>query len=119
VGRRLTPPIGICLGLQIAVVEFARNVLGLQGSASCERAPPAIRADPVCAHVDADAHSTEMVPGTPHPVVINMPEISVTHLGGTMRLGTRATVFVKPDCVTRACAPLRPLSLGLWPVRLM
>jgi CTP synthase len=66
------PYLGICLGFQIAVIEFARNVCGLEG-----------------------ANSAELDPHTPHPVVINMPEISTTVLGGTMRLGSRHTVFQK------------------------
>ncbi|GAA5809077.1 CTP synthase ura7 [Mucor flavus] len=64
------PYLGICLGMQIAVIEFARNVCGM-----------------------AEAHSSEMSPTTPTPVVIDMPEISKTHMGGTMRLGLRPTVF--------------------------
>ena len=48
-----------------------------------------------------------MEPETKFPVVINMPEISTTHLGGTMRLGWRTTLFVKPDCLTRASAAFR------------
>ncbi|POY70343.1 putative CTP synthase (glutamine hydrolyzing) [Rhodotorula taiwanensis] len=64
------PYLGICLGFQIAVIEFCRNVLGLK-----------------------DAHSAELLETTPDPVVIFMPEISKTHLGGTMRLGLRPTVF--------------------------
>ena len=59
------PFFGICLGLQTAVIEFARNVCGLEG-----------------------ANSTEMDPNTPHPVVNLMEEQkSVKNLGGTMRLG--------------------------------
>ncbi|KAF8624934.1 hypothetical protein AX15_005631 [Amanita polypyramis BW_CC] len=64
------PFLGICLGFQLAVVEWARNVLDLSG-----------------------ATSGEFEPETPHPVVIFMPEISRTHMGGTMRLGLRPTVF--------------------------
>ncbi len=56
--------------------EFARHVLGW-----------------------ADANSTEVNPQTPHPVVLEMPEVSLTQLGGTMRLGKRRTIFVKKDCV--------------------
>ncbi|KAJ3305183.1 CTP synthase ura7 [Kappamyces sp. JEL0829] len=67
------PFLGICLGFQMAVVELARNELGLAG-----------------------ANSDEIAPDTPHPVVINMPEISTTQLGGTMRLGDRVTIF-SPD----------------------
>lgn len=59
------PFFGICLGMQIAVIEFARNVLGLQ-----------------------DAHSTEMEPATPEPVISMMEEQKkITKMGGTMRLG--------------------------------
>ena len=56
----------LCPCAQLAVVEFARNVLGQSG-----------------------ATSTEFNPDTPHPVIIHMPEISKTHLGGTMRIGAR------------------------------
>lgn len=63
--RKKIPFFGICLGMQLAVVEFARNVCGLAG-----------------------AHSTEMEPLTPHPVIDIMAEQkSVEALGGTMRLG--------------------------------
>ncbi|KAG0091760.1 CTP synthase ura7 [Podila epicladia] len=64
------PYLGICLGLQIAVIEFARNVCGM-----------------------TDANSIELDENTKTPVVVYMPEISKTHLGGTMRLGTRPTEF--------------------------
>ena len=59
------PYLGICLGMQVAVIEFARNVLGMK-----------------------EANSTEFAAATPHPVVVFMPEGSTTHLGGTMRLGS-------------------------------
>ena len=59
------PFFGICLGMQCAVIEFARNVLGFGG-----------------------ADSTEMNPGTPFPVIDLMEEQKqVTNKGGTMRLG--------------------------------
>ncbi|KAG0085799.1 CTP synthase ura7 [Podila epicladia] len=64
------PYLGICLGLQIAVIEFARNVCGMAG-----------------------ANSIELDANTETPVVVYMPEISKTHLGGTMRLGLRPTEF--------------------------
>lgn len=69
------PYFGICLGLQVAAIEFARNVLGMEGSTSTE--------------FDEDC---------PNPAVIFMPEISTTHLGGTMRLGSRPTLFQVDDC---------------------
>ena len=60
------PFLGICLGMQMAVIEFARNVLQLKG-----------------------ANSTEMDIDTPHPVIDLMEEQKeVTHKGGTMRLGS-------------------------------
>ncbi|CED82916.1 ctp synthase [Phaffia rhodozyma] len=64
------PYLGICLGLQIAVIEWARHVCGIK-----------------------DAGSAELTPDTLNPAVIFMPEISKTHLGGTMRLGLRPTMF--------------------------
>ena len=54
----------------MAVIEFARNVCNIDGATSAE----------------IDENAT-------HPVIINMPEISKTQLGGTMRLGDRVTVF--------------------------
>ena len=51
------------------------------------------RPHPAGADVPVDANSSEFSPNTPHPVVIYMPEVSKTHLGGTMRLGLRPTVF--------------------------
>ncbi|KAI9799057.1 MAG: CTP synthase ura7 [Piccolia ochrophora] len=65
-----TPYLGICLGMQIAVIEFARNV--------CEI--------PLAA-------SVEFSEQCPDPVVIFMPEIDKVNLGGTMRLGLRPTLF--------------------------
>jgi CTP synthase len=59
------PFFGICLGMQCAVVEFARNVLGLEGAAS-----------------------TELAPDTPHPVIDLMEDQKgIEDYGGTMRLG--------------------------------
>jgi CTP synthase len=62
------PYLGICLGMHVAVSEFARHVCGLDG-----------------------ANSTEMDPETPHPVIDLLPEQKeVEDLGGTMRLGAQA-----------------------------
>jgi CTP synthase len=59
------PFFGICLGMQCAVIEFARNVLGMTA-----------------------AHSTEMCPDTAYPVIDMMAEQKkIKHKGGTMRLG--------------------------------
>ena len=72
------PYLGVCLGLQIATIEFCRNVLGLE-----------------------NANSTEFDENTPNPAVVFMPEISKTHMGGTMRLGTKPTPFLVDDCKMR------------------
>lgn len=68
------PILGICLGYQLMVIEASRNMLGW-----------------------TDANSTEMDEQTSHPVVIYMPEVSKTHLGGTMRCGARPTTFIEPN----------------------
>jgi CTP synthase len=61
------PFLGLCLGLQCAVIEFARDVCGLEG-----------------------ANSSEFDPATPHPVIDLLPEQKdVTDLGGSMRLGAQ------------------------------
>jgi len=67
------PFLGICFGMQLAVVEFARNVIGLK-----------------------KANSTEIDPETPHPVIDLLPEqLNVKEKGGTMRLGAQASILVK------------------------
>lgn len=66
------PYLGICLGMQIMVIEFARNVLGLK-----------------------DANSAEFDPDSKNPVVLFMPEISKTEMGGNMRLGGRVCKIKK------------------------
>ncbi len=66
--ERGIPFLGICLGMHVAVSEFARHVVGLDG-----------------------ANSTEMDPETPYPVIDLLPEQKrVEELGGTMRLGAQA-----------------------------
>lgn len=68
---RHIPYLGICLGMQMAMIEFARNVIGY-----------------------ADANSSELAPDTTHPVIDLMPEQKgVTDLGGTMRLGAYPCVL--------------------------
>ena len=67
------PFLGICLGMQMCVVEFARDVLGWK-----------------------DAASTELDPQTPHPVICMMEEQKKTNIkGGTMRLGAYACTLEK------------------------
>ena len=65
-----TPFLGICLGMQIAVIEYARNVCGIPGASSEE----------------FDEHCAD-------PLVVYMPEIDKDNLGGTMRLGLRPTLW--------------------------
>jgi CTP synthase len=82
------PYLGICLGMQLAVIEFARNVVGLDG-----------------------AHSTEFEPETPHPVIALITEWqerdgrvehrnATSDLGGTMRLGGQ-------ECLLKAASTVR------------
>lgn len=66
------PYLGICLGMQVAVIEYARNVLQWK-----------------------DAHSSEFDENAQHQVVIFMPEIDKVEMGGTMRLGARVTNIEK------------------------
>jgi len=69
------PFLGICLGFQLAIIEFARNICGL------------------------DAGSTELHPETPHPVIDLMPEqTSVKQKGATMRLGAHK-IMVQNDTI--------------------
>ncbi|HHF56508.1 MAG TPA: CTP synthase (glutamine hydrolyzing) [Thermoplasmatales archaeon] len=64
------PFLGICFGFQLAVVEYGRNVVGL------------------------DCHSTEIKPDTKHPVIMILPEqYGVQQLGGTMRLGAQPVII--------------------------
>ena len=70
--QKKVPYLGICLGMQVAAIEFARNVCGLKG-----------------------ASSTELDLGTPHPVVCLMDEQRDVHdMGGTLRLGNYACRLV-------------------------
>ena len=67
------PFLGLCLGMQLAIVEFARHVLGYN-----------------------DAHSAELDPNTTHPVIHIMPEqIGIEDIGGTLRLGAYPCVLDK------------------------
>lgn len=83
------PFLGICLGLQAAVIEFTRYV---------EEIPFKKHYGPTYCffrnvmHLK-DANTTEIDPDTPHPVVIDMPEHNPGQMGGTMRLGKRTTIF--------------------------
>ena len=88
--ERGVPYLGICLGLQAAVVEYARNVAGLTG-----------------------ANSSEFEPGTPHPVIALITEWTTaaggvenrddaSDLGGTMRLGGQEC-HIEPDSTIFAC----------------
>lgn len=76
------PYLGVCLGMQLAVVEFARSRLKL---------------------VTAD--SAEFSGDTVDPVVIEMPEHNPGQMGGTMRLGRRATRFLSPEGTAESPTP--------------
>ena len=73
------PFLGLCLGMQLSIVEFARNVVGY-----------------------ADAHSIELNPATTHPVISLMPDQNgVEDIGGTLSLGSYPCVL---DKASKACA---------------
>jgi CTP synthase len=85
--EREIPYLGICLGMHVAVSEFARHVVGLDG-----------------------ANSTEMDPETPHPVIDLLPEQKeIEDLGGTMRLGAQAVELAEG---TRALAAYHELVVN-------
>ena len=78
--QRGIPFLGICLGMQCAVVEYARNLMDLEG-----------------------ANSTEFDKDNPHPVICLLDEqMAITQKGGTMRLGARPTVL-EPGSKAEAC----------------
>lgn len=78
--NRNVPYLGLCLGLQVMVVEIARNVMDLDR-----------------------ANSTEMDPNTPHPVIdLMQSQKNVTEMGGTMRLGLYPCVTVPDSWAERA-----------------
>lgn len=73
------PFLGICLGMQLAIVEFARHVIGF-----------------------ADAHSAEFAPGSSHQVIHLMPEQDgVENIGGTLRLGSYPCVLDRASMAFR------------------
>lgn len=74
------PYLGLCLGMQLMCIEFARNVLGLE-----------------------EAHSTEFDRSTPHPIIdLMLEQRTITDLGGTMRLGLYPCVL-KAGSKAAAC----------------
>jgi CTP synthase len=81
------PFLGICLGMQLAVIEYARNVCGLKG-----------------------AHTTEADPSTPYPVIDFIPEQrEIRDKGGTMRLGAYECE-IKKDTVAHGLYGKRTVS---------
>lgn len=80
--EREIPFFGICLGMQVAVIEYGRNIMGLE-----------------------NAHSTEFNKDTQHPVICLMNEQrEVTKLGGTMRLGAQKAMLADGSLAQRAYA---------------
>ena len=65
-----TPYLGVCLGMQVAVIEYARHICNIK-----------------------DATSEEFKPNAEDKLIMFMPEVSKEHMGGTMRLGLRPTLF--------------------------
>jgi CTP synthase len=89
VREKKMPFLGICLGLQMAVVEYARNMTGLVG-----------------------AHSVEFDTGTPHQVVGYIPgQEKIRQKGGTMRLGTYPTALTVGSLAEKVYKTYRPEEL--------
>jgi CTP synthase len=85
--ERSIPFLGICLGMQCAVIEFARHVAGLEG-----------------------AHSTEFNKDSPHPVICLLDEQKkITRKGGTMRLGAHSA-RLDPTSRAAACYTVESIS---------
>jgi CTP synthase len=82
------PYFGICLGMQTACIEFARNVCGLK-----------------------DANSSEFDPATEHRIIYKLRELlGVEEMGGTMRLGAWACVLQEDSLASRAYGGLKEIS---------
>lgn len=78
--EKLIPFFGICLGMQVSVIEYGRSVLGLQG-----------------------ANSSEIDPATPYPLIDLLPEQKdIEDMGGTMRLGLYPCKIL-PDSLAMSC----------------
>ncbi len=76
---RGVPFLGLCLGMQLSIVEYARNVLGY-----------------------TDAHSVELNPSTTHPVIALMPDQNgVEDIGGTLRLGSYPCILDRSSLARR------------------
>lgn len=86
------PLLGICLGFQAMVIEYCRNILKWE-----------------------DANSTELDESTKHPVVMFMPEVDPTTMGGTMRLGGRPTYFMTPGTNGSGASPKSVVEKGGTP----
>ncbi len=83
--RQRVPFFGICLGMQVAMVEYARHVLGL-----------------------AQANSAEIDPATPHPIIDLLPDqLRIANLGGTMRLGNYPCMLQPHSLVQRCYGQMR------------
>ncbi len=82
------PYLGLCLGMQVAIIEFARNACGLEG-----------------------ANSTEFDPETPHPVICLLPEqVDVVDKGASMRLGCWPTRIIDETLVAQLYGTLETVE---------
>ena len=93
--ERSIPYLGVCLGMHVAISEFARHVAGLDG-----------------------ANSTEMDPETPYPVIDLLPEQKeIEDLGGTMRLGAQAVEVAEATRARRRVRRARRARAAPSPLR--
>eukprot|EP00960_Hanusia_phi_P052293 761369-Hanusia_phi.AAC.5 len=126
------PFLGICLGMQLAVVEAARNILGWKDamseefdkSTSCPVCSPSLFSSSLSSLPPHSPPAPSLAPSPPCSpsshllvlplssslilnlqVIIFMPEGSKTHMGGTMRLGTRRTILKNEQVVLPPPSP--------------
>eukprot|EP00632_Arachnochrysis_sp_CCMP2950_P008904 CAMPEP_0185705948 /NCGR_PEP_ID=MMETSP1164-20130828/20913_1 /TAXON_ID=1104430 /ORGANISM="Chrysoreinhardia sp, Strain CCMP2950" /LENGTH=597 /DNA_ID=CAMNT_0028373341 /DNA_START=1 /DNA_END=1794 /DNA_ORIENTATION=+ len=94
--ERRKPYLGVCLGMQLAVIEYCRSVLGRPAATSAE----------------FDDAFTPGDPPAKHHAVVFMPEVDKTKMGGTMRLGARETLLCEDAWTRRGEASIASIIYG-------
>jgi len=106
------PYLGLCYGMQLAVIEFARNVCGLKGAYSTEWEYVTTKTD-ILRHDDSHVAAISLVRHKKYPIIDLMPEqkrlIKEKKYGGSMRLGAY-TCVLKPDSLSKRAYKKRIIS---------
>ncbi|THH07890.1 hypothetical protein EW145_g3073 [Phellinidium pouzarii] len=108
------PFLGICLGFQVAVIEWARNVCSVSSKTFAIFTPLLRGVSDFHDLSPVEANSGEFAGENNDSVVIFMPEGSRTHMGGTMRLGLRPTVFTEESAKTSKIRQLYGGASKIW-----